>query len=346
MPLTVENLSYTYNAGLPSERAALSGVSFECGEGQIVSVLGHTGSGKSTLAQHLNGLIAPQSGRVGADGDETGRSAAETRRVRRKVGLVFQYPEEQIFSDKVFDEIAFAPRNWGVPEPEIPARVREAAREAGLDQSLLDASPYGLSGGQKRSVAIASVIAARPSYLVLDEPAAGLDCDAAEALLSMIKNFAASGAGVVLITHDIELAPHALHIGNEMLSVIARGAEQVEQVAKPIGGSGALHEPRIPRHDEFVVFKHVRTPYGCPPAIQLRVFFGGSAASYLIFQCVDHNIGKMTLEPRFLGALFIELFFDELERHEAVAFSIFARDAGLHITAIVIEAVGHKRKGV
>ena len=176
MPLTVENLSYTYNAGLPSERAALSGVSFECGEGQIVSVLGHTGSGKSTLAQHLNGLIAPQSGRVGADGDETGRSAAETRRVRRKVGLVFQYPEEQIFSDKVFDEIAFAPRNWGVPEPEIPARVREAAREAGLDEA------------------------------VLDEPAAGLDCDAAEALLSMIKNFAASGAGVVLITHDIELA--------------------------------------------------------------------------------------------------------------------------------------------
>lgn len=206
MPLTVENLSYTYNAGLPSERAALSGVSFECGEGQIVSVLGHTGSGKSTLAQHLNGLIAPQSGRVIADGDETGRSAAETRRVRRKVGLVFQYPEEQIFSDNVFDEIAFAPRNWGVPEPEIPARVGEAAREAGLGEALLDASPYGLSGGQKRSVAIASVIAARPSYLVLDEPAAGLDCDTAEALLSMIKNFAASGAGVVLITHDIELA--------------------------------------------------------------------------------------------------------------------------------------------
>ena len=206
MPLIVENLSYTYNAGLPSERAALSGVSFECVEGQIVSILGHTGSGKSTLAQHLNGLIAPQSGRVCVDGDETGRSAAETRRVRHKAGLVFQYPEEQIFSDKVFDEIAFAPRNWGVPESEIPARVREAAREAGLDEALFDASPYGLSGGQKRSVAIASVIAARPSYLVLDEPAAGLDCDAAEALVSMIRNFAASGAGVVLITHDIEFA--------------------------------------------------------------------------------------------------------------------------------------------
>lgn len=206
MPLIVENLSFTYNAGLPSERAALSGVSFECKEGRIVSVLGHTGSGKSTLAQHLNGLIAPQSGRVCADGDETGRSAAETRRVRSKVGLVFQYPEEQIFSDNVFDEIAFAPRNWCVPETEIPERVREAAREAGLDETLFGMSPYGLSGGQKRSVAIASVIAARPSYLVLDEPAAGLDCDAAAALVSMIKNFAASGAGVVLITHDIELA--------------------------------------------------------------------------------------------------------------------------------------------
>lgn len=206
MPLTVENLSFTYNAGLPSERAALSNVSFECKEGQIVSILGHTGSGKSTLAQHLNGLIAPQSGTVSADGDETGRSAAETRRVRRKVGLVFQYPEEQIFSDKVFDEIAFAPRNWGVPEAEVPERVREAAREVGLDEALLEQSPYGLSGGQKRSVAIASVIAARPSYLVLDEPAAGLDCDAAAALVAMVKNFAASGAGVVLITHDIEFA--------------------------------------------------------------------------------------------------------------------------------------------
>lgn len=206
MPLIVENLSYTYNAGLPSERAALSGVSFEVAGGQIVSVLGHTGSGKSTLAQHLNGLITPQSGRVAADGDESGRSAAETRRMRRKTGLVFQYPEEQIFSDKVFDEIAFAPRNWGVAEAEIPERVRWAAREAGLDESMLEMSPYGLSGGQKRSVAIASVIAARPSYLVLDEPAAGLDCAASSALVSMIKNFAASGAGVVLITHDIELA--------------------------------------------------------------------------------------------------------------------------------------------
>lgn len=203
MPLVVENLSCTYNLGLPSERAALSGVSFEVERGAVVSVLGHTGSGKSTLAQHLNGLIAPQGGSVTADGVS---SAAAPRDMRRKVGLVFQYPEEQIFSEKVFDEIAFAPRNWGVPEGEIEGRVRWAARETGLGETLLDASPYGLSGGQKRSVAIASVISARPSYLVLDEPTAGLDFAASSAFISMLERLAASGTGVTLITHDIELA--------------------------------------------------------------------------------------------------------------------------------------------
>lgn len=206
MPLTVENLSFSYNIGLPTERRALCGISFEVSRGQIVSVLGHTGSGKSTLAQHLNGLTAPQSGRVSADGYESGRSVSETKSLRRKVGLVFQYPEEQIFSDNVFDEIAFAPRNWGAAKEEIAERVRWAAREAGLREDLLDASPYGLSGGQKRAVAIASVVAMRPDYLVMDEPAAGLDGNASAALAAMIKKFAASGAGVVLITHDVEIA--------------------------------------------------------------------------------------------------------------------------------------------
>ena len=206
MPLIVENLSCSYNVGLPTERGALFDVSFKLERGEIVSVLGHTGSGKSTLAQHLNGLISPQSGRVSVDGDETGKNAEETRAVRRKVGLVFQYPEEQIFSEKVFDEIAFAPRNWGVPEEEIEERVKWAAREVGIADELLEASPYGLSGGQKRAVVLASVVAARPAYLVLDEPTAGLDNNAASALVAVMKNFAASGAGVLLITHDVELA--------------------------------------------------------------------------------------------------------------------------------------------
>lgn len=206
MPIVVENLSYTYNEGLPSERPALRGVSFGVERGMTVSVLGHTGSGKSTLAQHLNGLIIPQRGRVIVDGYEAAKGAQEAREVLRRVGLVFQYPEEQIFSERVFDEIAFAPRNWGISGEDLTTRVRLAAREAGLDEELLDASPYGLSGGLKRAVAVASVIAARPDYLVLDEPSAGLDCFAAASLASMLKNFAARGTGVVIITHDIEFA--------------------------------------------------------------------------------------------------------------------------------------------
>ncbi len=185
MPLTVTNLTYTYNAGLPSARAALSGVSFKAERSAIVSILGHTGSGKSTLAQHLNGLITPQSGSVSADGVESSGASA-SRELRRKVGLVFQYPEEQIFSESVYDEIAFAPRNWGVAEANIEERVRWAASAAGIGTDMLSASPYSLSGGQKRSVAIASVVSARPDYLVLDVPTAWLDFSSATASTKMI----------------------------------------------------------------------------------------------------------------------------------------------------------------
>ena len=158
MPLIVKELSYTYNIGLPTEHPALRGVSFEAQAGEIVSVLGHTGSGKSTLAQHLNALMIPQKGTVAVDGVNT---AEAPREVRRKVGLVFQYPEEQIFAETVADEIAFAPRNWGAGEDEIKEIIPEAIRAVGLDEKILAASPYNISGGQKRRVAIASVIAAR-----------------------------------------------------------------------------------------------------------------------------------------------------------------------------------------
>lgn len=203
MPLIVKELSYTYNIGLPTEHPALRGVSFEAQAGEIVSVLGHTGSGKSTLAQHLNALMIPQKGTVVVDGVNT---AEAPREVRRKVGLVFQYPEEQIFAETVADEIAFAPRNWGAGEDEIKEIIPEAIRAVGLDEKILAASPYNISGGQKRRVAIASVIAARPAYLVLDEPTAGLDGRASLELIKTLKDFAQKGMGIVHITHDIELA--------------------------------------------------------------------------------------------------------------------------------------------
>ncbi|MEG1911112.1 MAG: ATP-binding cassette domain-containing protein [Cloacibacillus sp.] len=205
MPIIVENLSHSYGLGLPGEHRALCGVSFQADPGCVTAVLGHTGSGKSTLAQHLNALITPQSGTVSVDGLTT-ESADKRRSVRKKVGLVFQYPEEQIFAENIREEIAFAPRNWGLSEDEIEAVIPEAMAAVGLDLSMLDLSPFNISGGQRRRVAIASVIAARPDYLVLDEPTAGLDASSARELSRMLASFAEGGMGIIHITHDIELA--------------------------------------------------------------------------------------------------------------------------------------------
>ncbi len=206
MPLIVKELSYTYNKGLPTEHPALHGVSFEASGGEIISILGHTGSGKSTLAQHLNALMIPQHGTVLVDGIDTSSGVAAAREARRKVGLVFQYPEEQIFAETVAEEIAFAPRNWGLREEEIQTIIPAAIKAVGLDEKILASSPYNISGGQKRRVAIASVIAARPSYLVLDEPTAGLDGKASDELINTLRKFAEEGMGIIHITHDIELA--------------------------------------------------------------------------------------------------------------------------------------------
>ena len=205
MPITVEGLSYKYNIGLPTEERALEDISFTAEEGKITSILGHTGSGKSTLAQHLNGLILPQQGRVAVDGLEV-RSGFGLREIRRAVGLVFQYPESQIFAETIEEELAFAPRNWGRSEDEIKKLVPEAMRMTGLDTSMLKSSPWNISGGQRRRVAIASVLAASPRYLVLDEPTAGLDSTAASGFISLLRGLAESGTGIVYITHDIETA--------------------------------------------------------------------------------------------------------------------------------------------
>lgn len=206
MSIEVKKLCHVYDEKTPAEWPALSDISFRADPGGIISIVGHTGSGKSTLAQHLNGLIIPQRGEVIVDGMRVAPKTPELRKIRRLVGLVFQYPELQIFGESVEEEISFAPLNWGLRGEEVKERVRGAMDAIGLDPALMSANPFELSGGQKRRVAIASVLAAEPRYLVLDEPTAGLDAAGAAELISLVRRFRQEGKAVVLITHDLGLA--------------------------------------------------------------------------------------------------------------------------------------------
>ena len=206
MSLTVNDLSYTYNRGLPTEAAALKGISFDAEKGEILSIVGHTGSGKSTLAMHLNGLIIPQSGEVSVDGMSIKKNSADLRKIRQAVGLVFQYPEQQIFAETVREEISFGPSNWGLSGDVLEERVFAAMDLIGLDRSFAPANPFMLSGGEKRRVAIASVLASDPDYLVLDEPSAGLDFNGLCELTSLLRAMSKNGKCVIHITHDLELA--------------------------------------------------------------------------------------------------------------------------------------------
>jgi energy-coupling factor transport system ATP-binding protein len=206
MSIIVEALYHTYHPGTPLETRAVENISFECGRGEWLSVVGHTGSGKSTLAQHLNGILLPERGSVTIDGMESREKSPHLREIRRSVGLVFQYPEQQLFAESVFEEIAFAPRNWGVPETGIPAIVSSSLSLAGLDESYCARSPFHLSGGEKRKVAIASVLAGTPSYLVLDEPTAGLDSWSRKELVSLLGRLKSEGLGILLVTHDLDIA--------------------------------------------------------------------------------------------------------------------------------------------
>jgi energy-coupling factor transport system ATP-binding protein len=206
MSIEVFDLHHTYHKGTPLEFESLKGVSFQLSPGEWISVVGHTGSGKSTLAQHLNGLIQPQRGRVAVDGLSTGGSKRDLREVRRRVGLVFQFPEQQLFADTVYEEIAFGPRNWGFSDEEVRRSVEDAVEAVGLDCSLLDRNPMALSGGQRRRVAIGSVISSNPRYLVLDEPTAGLDAKGVEELLVLLGRLREKGIGICHITHDLEMA--------------------------------------------------------------------------------------------------------------------------------------------
>lgn len=202
--LEVKNLTHIYSAGTPFEHKALDSVSFCVERGEFIGVIGHTGSGKSTLMQHLNGLLKPTSGSICLDGKDIWSDKTLTRQARFRVGLVFQYPEYQLFEETVYKDIAFGPKNMGLSQQEIDIRVREAAGFVGIANELLEVSPFDLSGGQKRRVAIAGVIAMQPEILILDEPTAGLDPAGREDILANIENYRkAKNATIMMVSHSM-----------------------------------------------------------------------------------------------------------------------------------------------
>ena len=203
--LEVRNLDYIYSAGTPFEHKALDHISFGVESGEFVGIIGHTGSGKSTLMQQMNGLLKPTSGQVLLDGVDIWSDKKLTRQARFRVGLVFQYPEYQLFEETVYRDIAFGPKNMGLDEKEVDRRVREAAGFVGLTQAQLEVSPFDLSGGQKRRVAIAGVIAMEPEVLILDEPTAGLDPVGRAEILGNIEAYRqAKNATIMMVSHSME----------------------------------------------------------------------------------------------------------------------------------------------
>lgn len=202
--LEVKNLKHIYSAGTPFEHTALENISFTVERGEFIGVIGHTGSGKSTLMQHLNGLLKPTSGYVLLDGKDIWSDKAVTRQSRFRVGLVFQYPEYQLFEETVYRDIAFGPKNMGLKEAEIDRRVREAAEVVGITEEQLQVSPFDLSGGQKRRVAIAGVIAMEPEVLILDEPTAGLDPVGRQGILNNIEAYRqGKNATIMMVSHSM-----------------------------------------------------------------------------------------------------------------------------------------------
>ena len=203
--IETKGLTHIYNLGMPDATVALEKVDFAVEEGDFVGIIGSTGSGKSTLITHFNGILKPTEGRVLVDGQDIWEKPADIRKFRFMVGLVFQYPEYQLFEETVYKDIAFGPKNMGLDEGEIDRRVKSAARFVGLKDEYLQRSPFELSGGQKRRVAIAGVMAMEPKILVLDEPAAGLDPEGREMILSQVKRFhKETGTTVILVSHSME----------------------------------------------------------------------------------------------------------------------------------------------
>ena len=204
--IKVTDLSYIYQQGMPFESVALENINFEIPDGDFVAVIGHTGSGKSTLIQHLNALVKPTSGKIEIDGVDITAEGVDLKQVRRDVGLVFQYPEHQLFEETVYKDIAFGPKNMGLPEDEIKERVLQAMHFVGLSEDLLEKSPFELSGGQKRRVAIAGVLSMRPKVLILDEPTAGLDPKGRDEILGQLVTLHKENENmtIIFVSHSME----------------------------------------------------------------------------------------------------------------------------------------------
>ena len=203
--IEVRDLTHIYSIGTPFEHTAVKNLSFSIEKGELLGIIGHTGSGKSTLIQHLNGLLKPTSGDVLLGGESIWRDKKTTRAARFRVGLVFQYPEYQLFEETVYRDISFGPKNMGLPEEEIRRRVLRAAQFAGVPEALLEKSPFDLSGGQKRRVAIAGVIAMEPEIVVFDEPTAGLDPAGCAGILENIENYRkTTGATILMVSHSMD----------------------------------------------------------------------------------------------------------------------------------------------
>jgi len=264
--IRVENLTHTYGIDTPFCRNAVDGVSMEIRKGEFLGIIGHTGSGKSTLIQHLNGLLKPTSGTVYLDGRDIWSDPKKIREVRFRVGLVFQYPEYQLFEETVYKDIAYGPKNMGLDTAEIDRRVRASAVFAGLQEDLLEKSPFDLSGGQKRRVAIAGVIAMEPEALILDEPSAGLDPAGRRSLLENIRAYhQQTGATVVMVSHSMDevaenvdriivLAnagvvmsgtPHEVFSRAQELLDVGLNVPQVTQVAMELARQGVGIDPAV-----------------------------------------------------------------------------------------------------
>lgn len=245
--IETKDLSYVYSEGTPYEKRALNGVSINIEEGKITAVIGHTGSGKSTLMQQLNGLIKPTGGKIYFDGRDIWENPKEIRQLRFKVGLVFQYPEYQLFDETVGGDIAFGPKNMGLDEKEITRRVRFASEMVSLDEKLLNKSPFELSGGEKRRAAIAGVIAMDPEVLILDEPAAGLDPKGRDVILAQIAQYHAHRQNtVLLVSHSME------DIGRtaDRVLVMNRGRAEMLDETRAVFARGDVLEPmglRLPQ---------------------------------------------------------------------------------------------------
>ena len=261
--IKVENLCCTYGVKTPFERHAVSDVSFEIKNGDFVGLIGHTGSGKSTLVQMLNGLIKPTSGDVYIDGENIWEKPKEIRKFRFKVGLVFQYPEYQLFEETVYKDIAFGPTNMGLSEEEIKERVYRAAKFVGLDYKLLNKSPFDLSGGEKRRAAIAGVIAMDPDVLILDEPTAGLDPVGRNVLLSQISQYQKSKNNtVILVSHsmeDVARVTNKVMVMNKGKLAMYGNTESVFSKSEELSSMG-LRVPQITRVIKALRDKGVNLP--------------------------------------------------------------------------------------